>query len=70
MSGSDQPEDRPQLADHERRITELEIDAAYRRKASDDLDEVVREQGERIALLERRVAELLGQLELVSQDPD
>lgn len=47
------------LDQHERRLTELEIEAAFRRQSSDDLDEVVREQGRRIDALERRIAELL-----------
>jgi uncharacterized coiled-coil protein SlyX len=44
---------------HERRLTELEIEAAFRRQNSDDLDEVIREQGRRIDALERRITELL-----------
>jgi uncharacterized coiled-coil protein SlyX len=52
-----QPTER--LDHHERRLTELEIEAAFRRQNSDDLDEVVREQGRRIDALERRIAELL-----------
>ncbi|PRQ03897.1 hypothetical protein ENSA7_51880 [Enhygromyxa salina] len=59
---------REQVEQHERRITELEIDAAFRRQTSDDLDEVLREQGRRLAQLERRVAELVGQLDLVADD--
>lgn len=55
------------LDQHERRLTELEIEAAFRRQASDDLDEVVREQGRRIDALERRIAELL---ELTSRPAD
>jgi uncharacterized coiled-coil protein SlyX len=47
------------LDQHERRLTELEIEAAFRRQTSDDLDEVIREQGRRIDALERRIAELL-----------
>jgi uncharacterized coiled-coil protein SlyX len=53
---------REQIEQQERRIVELEVEAAFRRKAADDLDEVVREQGQRLVLLERRLAELLGQL--------
>jgi uncharacterized coiled-coil protein SlyX len=59
-----------QVQDHERRLTELEIEAAFHRKTNEDLDEVVREQGERIAVLERRIAELIGQLELVDSDTE
>jgi uncharacterized coiled-coil protein SlyX len=46
----------------ERRITELEIEAAFRRQAHDDLDEVIRDQNRRIDRLERRLDEVLGQL--------
>jgi uncharacterized coiled-coil protein SlyX len=53
---------RDQVIQQEQRIVELEIEAAFRRKYSEDLDEVVREQGERLAALEHRVSELLGQL--------
>jgi uncharacterized coiled-coil protein SlyX len=56
------------LDEHERRLTELEIEAAFRRQSSDDLDEVVREQGRRIDALERRIAELI-ELSL-SRGPD
>jgi uncharacterized coiled-coil protein SlyX len=56
MSDSEKDE---RLDQHERRLTELEIEAAFRRQNSDDLDEVVREQGRRIDALERRIAELL-----------
>ena len=52
---------REQIEQQEQRIVELEVEAAYRRKAADDLDEVVRDQGQRLLLLERRVAELIGQ---------
>jgi uncharacterized coiled-coil protein SlyX len=53
---------RDQVTQQEQRVVELEIEAAFRRKYSEDLDEVVREQGERLAALEHRVSELLGQL--------
>ena len=53
---------REQIEQQEQRIVELEVEAAYRRKAADELDEVVREQGQRLLLLERRVTELLGQV--------
>jgi uncharacterized coiled-coil protein SlyX len=56
---SDHSENDERLDQHERRLTELEIEAAFRRQNSDDLDEVVREQGRRIDALERRIAELL-----------
>jgi uncharacterized coiled-coil protein SlyX len=56
---SDHSENEARLDQHERRLTELEIEAAFRRQNSDDLDEVVREQGRRIDALERRIAELL-----------
>lgn len=56
---SDRSENEERLDQHERRLTELEIEAAFRRQTSDDLDEVVREQGRRIDALERRIAELL-----------
>jgi uncharacterized coiled-coil protein SlyX len=59
---------REQIEQQEQRIVELEIEAAYRRKAADDLDEVVREQGQRLLLLERRVTELLGQLGAASHE--
>jgi uncharacterized coiled-coil protein SlyX len=59
MSDADQPSEPQRLDRHEHRLTELEIEAAFRRAASDDLDEVVREQGRRIDALERRIAELL-----------
>jgi uncharacterized coiled-coil protein SlyX len=60
MSDADKPNDPAERLDrHERRLTELEIEAAFRRQSSDDLDEVVREQGRRIDALERRIAELL-----------
>lgn len=59
---------REQVEHHERRITELEIEAAFRRQSSDDLDEVVREQGRRLALLEQRIAEMVGQLGLDAED--
>jgi uncharacterized coiled-coil protein SlyX len=54
---------REQIEQQEQRIVELEVEAAYRRKAADDLDEVVREQSHRLMLLEQRVTELLGQLD-------
>jgi uncharacterized coiled-coil protein SlyX len=63
---SDRREHSERLDQHERRLTELEIEAAFRRQASDDLDEVVREQARRIDALERRVAELLE----LSRGPD
>jgi uncharacterized coiled-coil protein SlyX len=63
---SDRSEHSERLDQHERRLTELEIEAAFRRQASDDLDEVVREQARRIDALERRVAELLE----LSRGPD
>ncbi len=53
---------REQIEQQEQRIVELEVEAAFRRKAADELDEVVREQGNRLILLERRIGELLGQL--------
>ncbi|PRQ04313.1 Protein SlyX [Enhygromyxa salina] len=53
---------REQLARHEHRITELEIEAAFRRQTNDELDEVVRGQDQRITALERRITELLAQL--------
>jgi uncharacterized coiled-coil protein SlyX len=56
---SDHSDNEARLDQHERRLTELEIEAAFRRQSSDDLDEVVREQGRRIDALERRIAELL-----------
>ena len=59
---------REQVEHHERRITELEIEAAFRRQTSDDLDEVLRDQGRRMVQLEQRIAELLGQLGLVADD--
>lgn len=46
----------------EQRIVELEVEAAFRRRTAEDLDEVVREQSRRIALLEQRLTELVGQL--------
>jgi len=68
---SDSPE-RPALRDlieqQERRIVELEVEAAFRRKAADDLDEVVREQGQRLVALERRVVDLLGQLSVATHE--
>jgi uncharacterized coiled-coil protein SlyX len=60
MSDADKPREQAERLDqHERRLTELEIEASFRRQTSDDLDEVVREQGRRIDALERRIAELL-----------
>jgi uncharacterized coiled-coil protein SlyX len=60
MSDTDKPSEHTERLDqHERRLTELEIEAAFRRQNSDDLDDVVREQGRRIDALERRIAELL-----------
>lgn len=59
MSDADKPNEQARLDQHEHRLTELEIEAAFRRQSSDDLDEVVREQGRRIDALERRIAELL-----------
>ena len=44
------------------RITELEIEAAFLRRTNEELDEVVREQAERVDRLERRLAELVGAL--------
>lgn len=46
------------------RITELEIEVSFHKRASEELDEVVREQGLRMDRLERRIAELIGELEL------
>ena len=51
-----------QLHQQEQRIVELEVEASFRRRSNDDLDEVVREQSRRIALLEQRLTELIGQL--------
>jgi uncharacterized coiled-coil protein SlyX len=59
---------REQVEHNQRRITELEIEAAFRRQTSDDLDEVLRDQGRRLALLEQRITELVGQLGLVADD--
>lgn len=59
---------REQIEQQEQRIVELEVEAAFRRKAADDLDEVVREQGQRLLLLERRVTELLGQMEAATHE--
>lgn len=59
---------REQIDQQEQRIVELEVEAAFRRKAADDLDEVVREQGQRLLLLERRVTELLGQMEAATHE--
>lgn len=60
MSDPEKPSEQAERLDqHERRLTELEIEAAFRRQSSDDLDEVVRAQGQRIDALERRIAELL-----------
>jgi uncharacterized coiled-coil protein SlyX len=59
---------REQIEQQAERIVELEVEAAFRRKAADDLDEVVRDQGHRLALLERRVTELLGQLSAASHE--
>lgn len=53
---------REQIEQQEHRLIELEVEAAFRRKTADDLDEVVREQGQRLRLLEQRVTELIGQL--------
>jgi len=53
---------REQVTQQELRIVELEIEAAFRRRSAEELDEVVREQADRLALLERRVHEVLGQL--------
>ena len=44
------------------RITELEIEAAFLRRSNEELDEVVREQAERVDRLERRLADLIGTL--------
>lgn len=52
---------REQIEQQEQRIVELEVEAAFRRKIADDLDEVVRDQGQRLLLLEHRVAELVSQ---------
>ena len=49
---------REQVRDQQARITELEIEAAFRRKTLDDLDEVIRAQADRIDRLERQLAEL------------
>jgi uncharacterized coiled-coil protein SlyX len=68
MRDADPREQAEQLDQHERRLTELEIEAAFRRQNSDDLDEVVREQSRRIDALERRIAELLEQSD--SRSPD
>ncbi|MFO7561447.1 MAG: SlyX family protein [Enhygromyxa sp.] len=59
---------REQIEQQERRIVELEVEAAFRRKAADDLDDVVREQGQQLMLLERRVTELLGQLSAATHE--
>ena len=53
---------REQIERQERRIIELEVEAAFRRQAAEDLDDVVRDQGTRLQLLEQRVTELIGQL--------
>lgn len=67
MSEPDDPTEalaamREEIQEQARRIVELEVEAAFRRQNADDLDEVVRDQGARIHLLERRLTELIGQL--------
>jgi uncharacterized coiled-coil protein SlyX len=51
-----------QLQLQDQRIIELEVEAAFRRRSIEDLDEVVREQGVRIAQLEQRLTEIIGQM--------
>jgi len=66
MSETAQPSEpeqlRAQLDDHQRRITELEIESAFHRKTIDELDEVVRGQAERIDKLERRLADIVSEI--------
>lgn len=53
---------REQVTSQEQRIIELEIEAAFRRRTAEELDDVVREQADRVALLERRINEVVSQL--------
>lgn len=62
MSEAEFAQLREQIESQELRIVELEVEAAFRRKAAEELEDVVREQGNRLVLLERRVTELIGQL--------
>ena len=53
---------RERVEQHSARITELEIEATFVRRTNEELDEVVREQAQRIESLERRLADLIGEL--------
>ena len=44
------------MPDPDARITELEIALAHQERLAEDLSDVVREQADRLALLERRLA--------------
>ncbi|MCA9699435.1 MAG: SlyX family protein [Myxococcales bacterium] len=46
----------------EARVTELEVAAAFDRQTREALDEVVREFAMRVEILERKLAELVGQV--------
>ena len=46
----------------EARVTELEVAAAFDRQTREALDEVVREFATRVEILERKLAELVGQV--------
>ena len=61
---------REQVAQHEQRIVELEVQLAFTRKTNDDLDEVVRRQGERLDTFQRQISELFTQLAALDESID
>jgi uncharacterized coiled-coil protein SlyX len=56
------------MPDHAARLTELEIALSHQERLGEDLNEVVRDQSERIARLEARVAALATRLVALEAD--
>jgi SlyX protein len=54
----------------EARITELEIALAHQERVAEELSDVVREQADRIALLERRFAAMAERVAALEARPD
>jgi SlyX protein len=58
------------MPDPDARITELEIALAHQERVAEDLSDVVREQADRLALLERRLAAIAERVAALEARPD
>ena len=58
------------MPDPDARITELEIALAHQVRVAEDLSDVVREQADRLALLERRLAAIAERVAALEARPD